>query len=102
MQPLGYLYKRVSTRPEWLQAKNVEGIYALSGCISENFADYINYWRHNGFWLFDSPEVIQALAQEHSISLDGMRLFYYEAFEQEYNDETGQWEPYAPEGSFET
>jgi hypothetical protein len=102
MRPLGYLYKRVAKRPDWIKAKNVEDIYALSGCVSEDFADYINYWRHNGYWLFDSPEIIQSLAREHSISLEGMELFYYEAFEQEYNDKIEQWVPYAPEASFVT
>jgi hypothetical protein len=102
MRPLGYLYKKVAKRPDWLKANQVEDIYALSGCISEDFADYVNYWRHNGYWLFDSPEVIESLAQEHSISLEGTCLFYYEAFEKEFDDTIGQWVPYEPENSFET
>ncbi len=40
--------KRVSKRPDWLKAPQVIDIYSVSGCISKNFADYINYWRHNG------------------------------------------------------
>ncbi len=102
MRPIGYLYKKVAKRPTWLKVDQVDDVYALSGCISANFADYINYWKHNGFWLFNSPEVIETLAAEHSISLDGMKLFYYEAFEEEFDDELDQWVPYDSEPSFET
>ena len=35
--------------------------------MSEAFADYINYWRHNGYWLFDSPDVIGRLAEQNAI-----------------------------------
>src|SRR5687767_14498713 len=99
MQPLGYLYKRVERRPDWLKAPNVTDVYALSGCVSPNFADYINYWKHNGFWLFDTPQVIQTLAAEHSIPLDGTRLFFYEAYELEH-DEVGGWRPFEPVSDF--
>lgn len=102
MRPLGYLYKRVANRPAWLKAETVEDIYSLSNCISKDFADYINYWKHNGYWLFDSPEAIQALAAEHSISLEGLKLFYYEAHEEEYDDERQAWVPFGPEPSFVT
>ena len=91
MRPLGYLYKRVARRPQWLKAPHVEDIYSLSGCISHPFADYIKHWKHNGYWLFDSPAVIKRLAAEHSIALAGLRLFYYEAYEQEFEDQKRGW-----------
>jgi hypothetical protein len=102
MRPIGYLYKRVVARPDWIKAPSVSDIYSLSGCVSQNFADYINYWKHNGFWLFDSPRIIENLASEHGISLEGMKLFYYEAHEQEFDDEIQKWVPYEPETSFGT
>ena len=97
MQAIGYLYKRIERRPDWLKAPKVEDIYSLSGCISNNFADYVSYWRHNGFWLFDAPQIMEALATEHSISLDGLRLFYYEAHEQQFDDDARTWVAYVPE-----
>jgi hypothetical protein len=100
MRPIGYLYKRVALRPDWLKAPEVDDIYSLSGCISQDFADYINYWKHNGFWLFDSPAIIRSLAVEHAISLEGSTLFYYESHEEEY-DATA-WKPFEPEASFVT
>jgi hypothetical protein len=92
--------KRVHKKTDWLKAPNVVDIYSVSGCVSEDFADYINYWKHNGYWLFDSPEIIKSIAKENSIQLEGMSLFYYEAYEMEFNGES--WHPYAPEPSVTT
>ena len=102
MIPIGYLYKKVAARPDWICAENVEDIYSLSGCESENFTDYTNHWRHNGYWLFNSPGVMEALASEHSISLDGLRLFYYEAYEEEFIEDINSWRVFDREASFET
>lgn len=49
MIPVGYMYKKVVIKPEWLQATNAVDVYSLSNCISHNFANYINYWQHNGY-----------------------------------------------------
>jgi len=100
MIPVGYMAKRVCNTPDWLKAPQVVDIYSVSNCISKTFADYIQYWKHNGYWFFDSPEVIQELAKDNSVQLAGTSLFYYEAHEMEYNDES--WQPYSPERSFLT
>lgn len=92
--------KRVSKKPDWIRATQVVDIYSVSGCVSKDFADYINYWKHNGFWFFDSPEVIRAIAQKNSINLEGTSLFYYESHELEFDGEN--WKTYAPELSFQT
>src|SRR5262249_37431297 len=86
MIPAGYTAKRASPRPEWLAAEQVVDIYSVSGCISAAFADYIPYWKHNGYWLFDAPEVIRQLARENAIDLEGTTLFYYEVYEQEFDE----------------
>lgn len=51
MIPIGYMAKHVVKKPDWLQTNQVEDIYSVSNCISDDFADYINYWQHNGYWL---------------------------------------------------
>lgn len=96
------MYKRVESRPDWLAAGRVGDIYSLSGCISVPFGDYIRHWKHNGFWLFDSPTDIQLLAKEISIELGGTKLFYYEAYEQEYDEDNHAWSAFDPEPSFVT
>ena len=101
MIPVGYMAKRVVLRPAWIKAESVADIYSVSACVSKNFADYINYWKHNGYWFFDSPLTIQQLAQQRAIDLNGTQLFFYEAYELEFDDAAG-WIAFEPERSFKT
>lgn len=100
MIPIGYMAKHVCSKPDWLKASQVFDVYSVSNCNSDNFADYINYWKHNGYWLFNSPEVIRTIASENSIDLQGTLLFYYEAHEQEFDGKS--WRSFAPEPSLPT
>jgi hypothetical protein len=102
MIPVGYMAKRVATKPDWLRVDHVKDIYSVSNCISEDFADYINFWKHNGYWLFDSPNVIEELAAENNISLDGAKFFYYEVYEYQCYEDDPTWETFEPEASFTT
>ena len=100
MIPVGYLAKHVSESPDWLRADQVVDLYSVSDCISEDFADYIDFWRHNGFWLFDSPQIIRSVGTDNSINLEGTLLFYYEVFEKEFDGKT--WTKFQPEPSIPT
>ena len=97
MIPAGYLYKTVELRPAWIEAPGVRDIYSLSRCISDAFDDYIEHWKHNGYWLFDTPAIMQAIAREAGLHLEDMKLFYYEVYEKEYSEEVGTWAPFEPE-----
>ena len=99
MIPAGYMAKHVKSRPSTIDAPQVADVYSVSSCISEDFADFINFWMHNGFWLFDSPAIISDLAQTHGIDLAKTRLFYYEVAENEF---AVSWRKFEPEHSFET
>ena len=96
MIPVGYMAKRVAPRPEWLKAPQVQDIYSVSNCVSKDFMDYIKFWRHNGYWLFDRPQIIQELARQNSIDLKDLTFFYYEAYEKEFDDEQRQWLSFEP------
>jgi hypothetical protein len=98
--PAGYMAKRVKKRPESVKAPGVEDVFSLSGCISPDFADYINFWKHNGYWLFDSPEVIRGLAKRHAVNLGDARFFYYEVHDKEFHESGREWRPFRPEFSF--
>jgi hypothetical protein len=100
MVPAGYMAKRVVNRPDWLSSTGVSSIYSLSGCISEDFTDYIHCWKHNGYWLFDSPAEIIDVAREKQVGLADTVLFFYEVHELEFNE--GQWTRFEPERSFHT
>jgi hypothetical protein len=100
MVPVGYMAKRVAARPNWLSPEHVSSIYSVSGCISQNFSDYINFWKHNGYWFFDSPEIIMDIARENTIDLAGTVLFFYEVYELQFD--SGEWKHFEPEVSFGT
>jgi hypothetical protein len=102
MVAAGYMAKRVSRRPDWLPAMQVSDVYSVSRCVSEDFADWVNDWKHNGYWLFDSPAVIESVARAHAIALTGIALFFYEVHTEEFDAETRRWMPFAPEPSFAT
>ena len=101
MVPAGYLAKRVETDTSWLANDQVEDIYSLSNCISDNFGDYNEFWKHNNYWLFNSPAAIRSLAEEAGFDLAGTKLFYYEVFEQEYH-EKDDWQPFAVDNALHT
>src|SRR3982074_885167 len=102
MIPVGYMAKRVSIYPEELRSEWPMDIYSVSRCISKDFADYTKYWKHNGYWFFDSPEIIRQLAQEQSIDMNGTSLFYYEVHELEFDEAHNEWSTFGPEPSFTT
>jgi hypothetical protein len=100
MMPVGYMAKRVSVRPDWLNATQVKDIYSVSNCVSADFADYTSLWRHNGYWFFDTPALIRATAREKFIRLGSTSLFFYEAYEVEFDGK--RWRPYGPVPVIET
>jgi hypothetical protein len=102
MIPVGYMSKKVVARPVWLKAAGVEDVYAVSGCISGPFAHYIDWWKHNGFWFFNSPDDIRELCRTHAIDTSGNILFYYEVFEKQFDEQTKAWRPFTPEAAFPT
>ncbi len=100
MTPAGYMAKRIESRPDWLKEGRIVDIYSVASCISHDFADYLEHWKHNGHWLFNSPEIIREIAQSESISLTGTKLFYYEMHGMEFDE--GKWREYSADPSFTT
>lgn len=74
----GYLYKRLTpTTPNLTPSIKVQEVCSISSCIAKDF----DYWAHNDHWLFDSPVIMQTIAQDNTIDLSNCRLFYYEVYE---------------------
>ena len=86
--------KRVSSRPDWLDAPMVQEVCSVSTCIFEAFCDYIPYWKHNGYWFFDSPQVITLLARENGISLVDTTLVFYRGYDEQFDADLGVWTTY--------
>jgi hypothetical protein len=102
MIPVGYLAKRIVARPECMDAPAVVDIYSLSNHMNDDFCDYINFWKHNGYWLFDSPALIEEVALEAEISLQDCTMLYFEAYEMQWDSESKSWQHFKPEESFVT
>lgn len=102
MIPAGYLLKRVSERPASIHTPAVNDIYSVSGCMSENFADYINHWRHNGYWLFNRPSDMDAIVEDSGADRSNLALFYYEVYEREFDEDEKAWSTFEPEASLPT
>jgi hypothetical protein len=75
MIPAGYMLKKVVRRPEWIKEESVIDIYSVSNCISDDFADYIKFFKHNGHLLFDSPEILRDLTDSEQIDAADLTLF---------------------------
>jgi hypothetical protein len=102
MIPAGFAAKKVHSSLDCLKADAVSDIYSVSNCVSGAFCDYIPHWRHNGYWLFDSPEVIREMASAEELDLSDQTFFYYEVHEQQFDDEIKSWRPFSADTSFAT
>lgn len=76
MIPIGYMLKTIVPRPDWIAAQTVERVCFVSGCVSEDFMEFIPLWRHNGWWMFDSPEILRDLAEANQIDIASMTLLF--------------------------
>lgn len=100
MIPAGYLLKRTVPPPGWLlpAVSHVTEVCSVASCVNDNVVDPQSCWKHNGFGLANSPQVLWGLAQESDGELVGSRLFYYAALEAEIESDgwtfdSEKWRP---------
>ena len=60
----GYFPKRIVRRDPWLAAPHVDEIWSVSECMSKGPRGWIDRWRHNDFWLFDSVGLAESVVPE--------------------------------------
>lgn len=94
------MMKRVAAGAPVVANPAVTRICSVSDCISEDFADWISHWKHNGYWLFDSPAVISEIASAAGVDTSGLTTFYYEVYEREFDDDSSSWSPFDPDLPF--
>jgi hypothetical protein len=58
---VGYFPKRIMRRDSWLKAPAVREIWSVSECISKGPPDWINKWRHNDLWLYDTRALAESV-----------------------------------------
>ncbi len=97
MTPVGYMYKNVVPKPDWIKVENVHDIYSVSGCTSSQFSDFINYWKHNGYWFFNSSSIMRKIAEENNLDISNTTLFYYEVYKFEFDEITKEWLLFRPD-----
>jgi hypothetical protein len=96
------MLKSVEARPSWIKSNAVTDIYSVSSCISGDFTVYVTYWRHNGFWLFNKPSDMDDIMAQEGKTRDGLKLFYYEVYEHQFDENEMRWSSFAPEASLVT
>lgn len=74
---IGYFPKQTTPRPEWFKAP-VEEICSVSNCIASAPKDWIDLWRHNDFWAFDTPELAWSVVPIESRA--EFRIYAYRLF----------------------
>lgn len=102
MTPLGYIAKRIAPRPDWLAVSHVQEIFSIANCVSKEFADYVHYWKHNGYWLFDRPEWIVDICHENMIDMSDLTFLYLESDLTQFDPDRKQWVRFEPNASFST
>lgn len=102
MIPAGYMAKEIFTTADKSISPDVKDVYSVSGCLSRNFVWNKPVFKHNGYYFFDTPEIIRDIAGEYDIDLSEATLFYYEVYHKQYNYDKARWESFAPDESFET
>ncbi|HLO30178.1 MAG TPA: hypothetical protein VK249_13625 [Anaerolineales bacterium] len=93
------MYKKIAARPEWLPCTQVTKLYAVSGCASKDFTNYIPYWKHNKYWFFNDPQDMDIIIDQEEIP-DEFELLFYGLYEKEFDEEQQTWQEIMAEESF--
>lgn len=75
---IGYFPKRKMLRPVWLKNPQIEQICSASDCISEGPIDWIDQWRHNDMWAYDTAELAWSVvpeAERKDFEIHAYRMF---------------------------
>lgn len=74
----GYFAKRITPKPETLDAPGVVEICSVSNCISQAPEGWIEHWLHNQFGWFNRASDAQAVVPPHQRA--AYRLFAYRIY----------------------
>lgn len=80
----------------------VKDIYSISGCISKDFCDFFDYWKHNGYGVFNSLAILAEVADQAGVDLSEMTTFYYEIYPYEWCEKSSKWQQFYPEECVKT
>lgn len=100
--PAGYWGIKRTPKDDWLEDERVKEIWSVSDCINglEN-KNWINQWKHNGHWHYNSISDLKEAFRQAGVSED-YEIVYYEIYDQVFDDEKQIWIPLWQEDSFPT
>ncbi|HKR62927.1 MAG TPA: hypothetical protein VJZ00_04280 [Thermoanaerobaculia bacterium] len=89
MEPLllGYMAKRITPRPAGFPAP-VDEICSVSGCIAQEPEGWIDEWKHNDFFLYDSAQLAESVVPKRH--RDRFRVYAYRAAPIYYDPDGGR------------
>lgn len=73
---IGYFPKKVTPRPEWLQAPAVREICSVSECIASGPEGWISRWAHNDLGVYDTEQLAGSMIPAGTEG-DTFRLYAY-------------------------
>jgi hypothetical protein len=76
-------------RPDWLKAAGVEEVCSVSTCVADAPDGWIDQWRHNEMWVYDTPELAWSVVAESARG--EFDLYAYQMFPVQFDD--GQQQP---------
>ncbi len=74
---IGYFPKRITPKPDWINAPAVIEICSVSGCIATAPENWIQHWTHNELWVYDTVAAARAVipaGQEAQFALYAYRI----------------------------
>jgi hypothetical protein len=74
---IGYFPKKTVRLPEWLKAAHIEEVCSVSECVSAGPADWIDAWKHNEHWVFNSPSAAASVIPEGH---DGFDIYAFKQY----------------------
>lgn len=75
---IGYFPKQTAKKPDWLDVPHVAEVCSVSECVSSGPDGWIDQWRHNALWAYDSPELAWSVVpagREAEFDLYAWRIF---------------------------
>ena len=99
---LGYMAKRSIKAPAFYRARGLRLIESVSGCVCGTFGDFLPLWRHNGWWFFDSVDVLTDVGRRLGVETAGMPAYFYRGDGREFDETKRRWRPIAPEPGVRT
>ncbi len=98
----GYMVKFIDGAFIWHNGVKLDELYCVGSHSVPDFADWLPYDKHNGYYFFNSYREIMSLAKDLSIDPSRGKLFFYQVYEMEFDIHTKSWASFSAEAKYKT